>query len=198
MKLSDRLSCDSFATDPTLNMAEMSLAHELTSRCRNIMLETANKALLFTDTIDRLIQSSDCDLGPWSLNSISLAATIFAWLEPTALAHSRHELVSAKDKCVGVLHRANWKWKVAGESFPVGLVIRSPLTYTHGQGPIWKPSSILEENCSTRSSLDGSSVIEKSRTATRRVVLVSPSRDLGARIVNAPRDWIVYAGLQEF
>ncbi|KAK5994448.1 Transcription factor BOA15 [Cladobotryum mycophilum] len=116
IKLSDSHACDSFVTERygPLNITDMSLARDITARCREVLVKTANRTILFINTIEGTISSSDCVLAPWFLNCIYQAATTFAWMGPTAFSYNREEYASAKALCVDVLSRATDTWKASG------------------------------------------------------------------------------------
>ena len=120
MNLSEQHNCDTYNTTryASDDMANMTLARDISARSQAIIVETTIRALSFIDSVNREITTADINFSPWLLRCVYQTATVVAWLGPATLKYSDQEFSAAKGTCVDLLRRANRKFRAAGQSNP--------------------------------------------------------------------------------
>lgn len=123
MKLADQHSCETFATRgrEVLDMDTMTLARNITVRCRDIMDATIGHILFLVEKISKtghLMTLGERRPGasPLVLHCIYRAIVAQSWMASATSPDISHKYAPGKLLCIELLQQANLRWKAAGLS----------------------------------------------------------------------------------
>lgn len=114
MKISDFHSCDSSPKDKQLVGDAIPIARECTARALTMLRENACQIVRFVEILEQHFSGSVEALSPLVLHCIYRACAALVWM---ALERNGGQYAAGKAICVGMLRRANLRWKAAGNSF---------------------------------------------------------------------------------
>lgn len=124
MKLGGYHSCDSFNSEAKaeLSINDMSLAHDITFTCRDLLIQTSSRVVMLIENQQRWLADYGAAAGqegasfcPWALNCVYQSAITLAWLRSAASAETARQYAIKRDICVDLLYKADMQWKVAGK-----------------------------------------------------------------------------------
>lgn len=121
MKLSNHHSCDSFTEGTPLEVEAVPIAHACTERSLHIMKETSGQVVYFVQILEqRVLVSGMHSLSPLVLHCIYRAAIALSWM---AKESNEEKYATGKLICIGMLERADARWKAAGSVFSTMLCL---------------------------------------------------------------------------
>jgi hypothetical protein len=123
MKISDFHSCDSSPEGKSPVGEDIPIARECTALALTMLRENACQIVRFVEILEQHFSGSIEALSPLVLHCIYRACATFVWM---ALERNDGQYAAGKAICVGMLRRANHRWKAAGNAFKT-LVFHSAI-----------------------------------------------------------------------